>query len=235
METVETKEPVVSLDEADDLSKRMITLKLEDGLDTWQVSALECKNAEFFKNLLEDKTCQEIVITKDRSKNPDGTELVRDKIDPKTFSYLPVYLRAHVKAPATPVSEPIPTDDLSVLFSTNDDDLKLAKILKADIELNMTLLLLANYVGCDGLVRLCSAVFSSHLLGQSPETIRKIFNISGDYTPEEEEKVYAEHADLLERAPPSSEKKDLKRSSSSSEGKEDESKGQPIPKKARVE
>ena len=36
------------------------------------------------------------------------------------------------------------------------------------------------------------------LIGKTPEEIRKTFNISDDYTPEDEEKVRREYKDLLE-------------------------------------
>merc|ERR1719398_678473 len=65
-------------------------------------------------------------------------------------------------------------------------------------ELLFELILAANYMDIKPLLDLTCAKVASMIKGRTPDEIRKIFNISSDFTPEEEIKVRADNPWLEE-------------------------------------
>ncbi|PHT29883.1 SKP1-like protein 11 [Capsicum baccatum] len=55
------------------------------------------------------------------------------------------------------------------------------------------LILAANYLNINGLMDLLCQSVADKIKNKSVKAVRKIFNITNDFTPEEEEKVYEEH------------------------------------------
>ena len=51
----------------------------------------------------------------------------------------------------------------------------------------------ANYLNCDSLLQLCCAKHASKIKQMEVEEIRKYFNITNDFSPEEEAKIMEEN------------------------------------------
>jgi len=68
-----------------------------------------------------------------------------------------------------------------------------ADFVDVDQELLFELILAANYMDIKPLLDLTCAKVASMIKGKTPEQIRKTFNITNDFTPEEEEAVRAEN------------------------------------------
>jgi S-phase kinase-associated protein 1 len=66
-----------------------------------------------------------------------------------------------------------------------------ADFVDVDQELLFELILAANYMDVKPLLDLTCAKVASMIKGKTPEQIRKTFNITNDFTPEEEEAVCA--------------------------------------------
>jgi S-phase kinase-associated protein 1 len=89
--------------------------------------------------------------------------------------------------------KPIPTSDLTVLLT--EDDAKLLLPLSEGREKTtlFELILLANKVGCSGVLDIGCMMVAALIKGKNPEQIRQTFDITNDFTPEEEAAVSAEN------------------------------------------
>ncbi|GAA0148450.1 ubiquitin-protein ligase [Lithospermum erythrorhizon] len=77
-----------------------------------------------------------------------------------------------------------------------DDDLKTfhQEFLNVDQATLFDLILAANYLNIKSLLDLTCQTVADMIKEKSPEEVRKIFNITNDFTPEEEEEVRKENA-----------------------------------------
>ena len=58
----------------------------------------------------------------------------------------------------------------------------------------MELILASDYLIIEPLKEMCCKVIASWIPGKSPDQLRKLFNITNDFTPEEEEQIRKENA-----------------------------------------
>jgi len=98
------------------------------------------------------------------------------------------YLKYHVDQPAKPIDKPLKSANMAEVVSQWDAD-----FVDVDQELLFELILAANYMDIKPLLDLTCAKVASMIKGKNPEQIRKTFNITNDFTPEEEEAVKAEN------------------------------------------
>jgi S-phase kinase-associated protein 1 len=98
------------------------------------------------------------------------------------------YLKYHVDNPAKEIEKPLKSANMNEVVSQWDAD-----FVDVEQELLFELILAANYMDIKPLLDLTCAKVASMIKGKTPEQIRKTFNITNDFTPEEEEAVRAEN------------------------------------------
>mmetsp|Transcript_6452 Transcript_6452/g.9686 ORF Transcript_6452/g.9686 Transcript_6452/m.9686 type:complete len:172 (+) Transcript_6452:20-535(+) len=94
----------------------------------------------------------------------------------------------HVKEPMNEIEKPLKSANMNEVVSEWD-----AKFVELDQELLFELILAANYMDIKSLLDLTCAKVASMIKGKTPEEIRETFNITNDFTPEEEARVREEN------------------------------------------
>merc|ERR1712045_975509 len=103
------------------------------------------------------------------------------------------YMQYHHTNPAKEIEKPLKSANMREVVSEWD-----ANFVEVDQETLFELILAANYMDIKPLLDLTCAKVASMIKGRTPDEIRKIFNISSDFTPEEEIKVRADNPWLEE-------------------------------------
>jgi len=88
---------------------------------------------------------------------------------------------------------PAPEDDENKEKRTDDISSWDTEFLKVDQGTLFELILAANYLDIKGLLDVTCKTVANMIKGQTPEEIRKTFNIKNDFTPAEEEQVRKEN------------------------------------------
>uniref|UniRef100_A0A2N9FVH5 SKP1-like protein n=1 Tax=Fagus sylvatica TaxID=28930 RepID=A0A2N9FVH5_FAGSY len=143
--------------------KKNITLRSSDN-ETFEMEERVAMLSETIKHLIEDD-CVDSVIPVPNVKSDTLARVIE-------------YCKKHVESSESE-SEALKTWDAEFV----------------DIEQNtlFALILAANYLDIKGLLDLTCQTVADMMKGKSVEEIRKIFNITNDFTPEEEEKVRKEN------------------------------------------
>merc|ERR1719263_1061636 len=95
----------------------------------------------------------------------------------------------HVANPPVEIYRPIKRGNLAD-SNVSEWDCEFLIVKQTDL---FELILAANYLDIKPLLDLTCAQVASMIKGRTPDEIRKIFNISSDFTPEEEIKVRADN------------------------------------------
>lgn len=92
-------------------------------------------------------------------------------------------------------NDPLPTadDDNESRKKTTDIDEWDQKYMQVDQEMLFEIILAANYMDIKALLDVGCKTVANMIKGKSPEEIRKTFNITNDFTPEEEEQIRREN------------------------------------------
>jgi len=98
------------------------------------------------------------------------------------------YMTYHVDNLPKEIEKPLKSANMNEVVPKWDAD-----FVDVDQELLFELILAANYMDIKPLLDLTCAKVASMIKGKTPEQIRKTFNITNDFTPEEEEAVRAEN------------------------------------------
>ena len=98
------------------------------------------------------------------------------------------YMKYHVDSPSKEIEKPLKSANMNEVVSQWDAD-----FCDVDQETLFEMILAGNYMDIKSLLDLCCAKVASMIKGKTPEQIRKTFNITNDFTPEEEEAVRAEN------------------------------------------
>jgi len=170
-EAKEAKEEVKGLDDgaADEVLK-LVSQELEKIAVPKKVAIM----SELVKTMAEgDKEEKEIPL-------PNVKSAVLNKVV--------AYMKYHVDNPAKEIEKPLKSANMNEVVSQWDAD-----FVDVDQELLFELILAANYMDIKPLLDLTCAKVASMIKGKTPEQIRKTFNITNDFTPEEEEAVRAEN------------------------------------------
>ncbi|KAK4065948.1 hypothetical protein Purlil1_13992 [Purpureocillium lilacinum] len=96
------------------------------------------------------------------------------------------------EAPQRPASGP-DDEELDSRKKSNDIDDWDRRLIQVDQEMLFEIILASNYVDIKPLLDVGCKTVANMIKGKSPEGIRKTFNITHDFTPEEEEQVRQEN------------------------------------------
>lgn len=88
---------------------------------------------------------------------------------------------------------PTPDDDNESRKKTTEIDEWDQKYMQVDQEMLFEIILAANYMDIKALLDVGCKTVANMIKGKSPEEIRKTFNITNDFTPEEEEQIRREN------------------------------------------
>lgn len=103
------------------------------------------------------------------------------------------FCKHHVNSPMADIEKPLKDNDMKNVVDAWD-----AEFVDVDQELLFELILAANYMDIKPLLDLTCAKVASMIKGKTPDEIRQTFNITEDFTPEEEIKVRADNPWLEE-------------------------------------
>jgi len=95
----------------------------------------------------------------------------------------------HHKNDATPIGD----DDSDSRKKTTDIEEWDQKFMQVDQEMLFEIILASNYLDIKPLLDVGCKTVANMIKGKSPEEIRKTFNITNDFTPEEEEQIRREN------------------------------------------
>ncbi|GLU04608.1 hypothetical protein SLE2022_217460 [Rubroshorea leprosula] len=150
-------------------TERKITLKSSDA-ETFEVDELVALQSQTIKHMIEDDCAD------------NGIPL--PNVTSKILSKVIEYCKKHVEASK---SEDRATSADEELKAWDSDFAKVDQVTLFD------LILAANYLNIKSLLDLTCETVADIIKGKTPEEIRKTFNITNDFTPEEEEEVRREN------------------------------------------
>ncbi len=168
------EEKVESLDVSEDFTIDLIS-KEEN---RFTLSRKAAYMSTLVKETLEDKEAQQVPLP---------------NVSNQALELVVKYMKYHVDNPAKEIEKPLKSSDMTQVVSEYD-----ANFVNLDQDLLFELILAANYMDIKPLLELTCAKVASMIKGKTPEQIRTTFNITNDFTPEEEESVRAESSWILE-------------------------------------
>jgi S-phase kinase-associated protein 1 len=124
-----------------------------------------------------------------------GTCIPVPNVSGKILSKVLDYCKHHTKDPAPAATPPTARDERRTDDITPWDE----AFCRVDQSTLFELILAANYLDIKPLLDLTCKTVANMIKGKSPEEIRKTFNITNDFTPEEEERVRKENEWCEER------------------------------------
>merc|ERR1712087_497169 len=98
------------------------------------------------------------------------------------------YMTYHNSNPADEIEKPLKSANMREVVSEWD-----ATFVEIEQETLFELILVANYMDIKSLLDLTCAKVASMIKGKTPQEIRETFNITNDFTPEEESQIRAEN------------------------------------------
>jgi S-phase kinase-associated protein 1 len=151
-------------------STRKITLKSSDS-ETFEIDETVALELQTIKAMIEDNCA-------------DDTGIPVPNVTGKILAKVIEYCNKHVEIPSSEEEKP-----------RNEDDLKAwdKDFVNVDQATLFELILAANYLNIKNLLDLTCQTVADMIKGNTPEEIRKLFNIENDFTPEEEEEVRREN------------------------------------------
>lgn len=122
--------------------------------------------------------------------NKDENELDLKEVTYPTLKIIMEFLEYHKDVPYKTIEKPLTSNDMTKL--TSEWDAKFMERYGKDHDLVWDLIQKSNYLEVKGLLDLAISYTASLCKGKTPEEIRRTFNITKDFTPEEEIKVLEE-------------------------------------------
>eukprot|EP01083_Nonionella_stella_P020174 55930_1 len=165
------KEEVKGLDDDNDESK--LSLKSAEG-DLFPVRRNVSMMSELVKTMWEG--------------DKEETEIPLPNVKSAILTKVIEYMRYHSENLPKEIEKPLKSANMREVVPEWDAD-----FVEVDQEMLFELILAANYMDIKPLLDLTCAKVASMIKGKTPEEIRKRFNITNDFTPEEEEAVRAEN------------------------------------------
>ncbi|KAK8149547.1 hypothetical protein MY1884_005356 [Beauveria asiatica] len=146
---------------------------------TMEVDRAVCERSMLIKNMLEDVGDGSI-----RQDNPIPIPNVNEAVLRKVIEWCTYHRNDPVQAA---------DDESDVRKKTTDIDEWDQKFMQVDQEMLFEIILASNYLDIKPLLDVGCKTVANMIKGKSPEEIRKTFNITNDFTPEEEEQIRREN------------------------------------------
>jgi S-phase kinase-associated protein 1 len=159
-----------------DKSTQKVTLTSNEGSNI-EVDRVVAERSMLIKNLMEDLGDEAIV-------SPIPIPNVNDPVLRKVVEWC-----EHHRNDAAQSAD----DDNDNRKKTTDIDEWDQKFMQVDQEMLFEIILAANYLDIKALLDVGCKTVANMIKGKSPEEIRKTFNITNDFTPEEEEQIRREN------------------------------------------
>mmetsp|Transcript_12954 Transcript_12954/g.33055 ORF Transcript_12954/g.33055 Transcript_12954/m.33055 type:complete len:173 (+) Transcript_12954:112-630(+) len=138
------------------------------------------------------ETAMQSMLVKEMVDEEEGEDSVLDiplpNVKSSVLEKVVEFCSHHVKEPMPDIEKPLKSANMNEVVSEWD-----ANFVDLDQEALFELILAANYMDIKSLLDLTCAKVASMIKGKSPEEIRETFNITNDFTPEEEARVREEN------------------------------------------
>merc|ERR1712194_198544 len=157
----------------------MVRLKSAQG-DLYVVEREVAMMSNLLRGLLEDAGADEEIPLPN----------VKSGVLAKVIDYCKQHKDAFVEGKVEEIAKPLKSPNLQECGVSEWDNDYVSNL---DQEVLFELILAANYMDIRGLLELSCAKVASMIKGRTPEEIRTQFNISNDFTPEEEAQVREEN------------------------------------------
>ena len=125
--------------------------------------------------------------------NEDDIEFNVNNVKGNVLKKVVEYLDHYKDQEPKEIERPLPSANLNECVDEWDNN-----FIDIDLDLIFELILAANYLDIKPLLDLSSAKVSSIIKGETTEEIKKIFDISNDFTPEEEKQIIEENKWCME-------------------------------------
>eukprot|EP00588_Corethron_pennatum_P014130 CAMPEP_0194267272 /NCGR_PEP_ID=MMETSP0169-20130528/1849_1 /TAXON_ID=218684 /ORGANISM="Corethron pennatum, Strain L29A3" /LENGTH=166 /DNA_ID=CAMNT_0039008091 /DNA_START=167 /DNA_END=667 /DNA_ORIENTATION=+ len=157
--------------------------------DDGHMIKLVSKEGDEFKVPIEVAKVSELVKTMIEEEGDDGEhEIPLPNVKATVLAKVIDFCTRHAREPMNEIEKPLKSGVMSDLV-----DKWFAQFIDVEQVLLFELVLAANYMDIKPLLDLSCAAVASMIKGKSAEEIRKIFNISNDFSPEEEAQVREEN------------------------------------------
>ena len=120
--------------------------------------------------------------------DPSSKEVPLPNVKGAILKKVIAYMEYHVTKPAKEIKKPLNSSEMIDVVEAWDAD-----FVNVSQDILFELILAANYMDIKSLLDLTCAKVANMMKGKSPEQIRKLFNLTNDFSPEEEEAVREEN------------------------------------------
>ncbi|UOH79783.1 hypothetical protein LQV05_000794 [Cryptococcus neoformans] len=175
--------------------KQTVILTTSDD-EQFTVEKIVAERSAMIKSMMEDLFCQRIDADKFFALKPidlgdqEGQPIPLPNVSSSVLTKILEYCDHHK-------NDPLPTGDAN---DADDSRRKTSEIgdwdarwIQVDQEMLFEIILAANYLDIKPLLDVGCKTVANMIKGKTPEEIRKLFNITNDFTPEEEEQIRKEN------------------------------------------
>ena len=157
---------------------KKITLTSSDG-EKVEISSKAVQRSVLVKGIIEDY--------------PDDAEVPLNNVKSNILQKIKEYLDHYQDSDPKEIERPLQSQNFKECVDEWDFN-----YIEVDLDFIFELILGANYMDIKPLLELASAKVASIIKGKSTEEIRKTFNITNDFTPEEEQQIIEENKWCME-------------------------------------
>ena len=159
-------------------SDKKITLVSSDG-EKVEISSKAVQKSVLVKGIIEDY--------------PDDAEVLLNNVKSNILKKIKEYLEHYENTEPKEIERPLPSQNFKECVGEWDFN-----YIDVELDLIFELILGANYMDIKPLLELALAKVASIIKGKTTEEIRKTFNITNDFTPEEEQQIIEENKWCME-------------------------------------
>ncbi|ETV88697.1 hypothetical protein H257_00218 [Aphanomyces astaci] len=158
-----------------DESTHKVNLVSQDG-DSFEVSRAVAIMSELVRTMIADEQDEEV------------QEIPLPNVKSTVLSKVIEFCSHHHNNPMADIEKPLRSGDMNDVVGEWD-----ASFVDIEQDLLFELILAANYMDIKSLLDLACAKVASMIKGKTPQEIRETFNITNDFTPEEESQIREEN------------------------------------------